>query len=571
MRPVLARRAQSRRRVVRARAPIRRLAADRQGGMIILAGAGFAVLFGFAGLATDLGAIVLARRQAQGAVDIAAMVAASNPAQAESLARRSLADNGYARDITTDVSPGRYRADPLLAPSDRFKPGAAPGNAIRVALRTSVRTHFGRFLGLPAILPVEVTGTAAQAQFAAFDLGSGTLSVDGGIANALLGALLGTSLSLSALDYDALLIGQVDTFRFLDALSVELGIRAGGYASVLQASASVGQIIRALRVAIQGEVNAAPTITALGTLLGNLTGALGSSTAVPIAQVVDLGAALDLSPGRTQAGPRTGLFNLISDAAVIANGQRQVSIELGANVAGLLSTRLTLAIGERRQSSGWAQPGSANASVSTAQTRLLIEVAIKAPLGLGSLSLPLYAELAPARATLRSLACPWSDQSERRVSVEAQPGLFRLAVAGVPRSAIAVGAATPDLRNPATLIDLPLVRVRASAQASLVSPAAQTLTFSDSDIRGHVTQSVTTTGLAQSLTGTLVQSLAISLDEVDLGLGLLLKPLLPPVIAPVSPVLDRILDSVFKVLGIRVGYADVTVGNTLCSRAALVQ
>ncbi|HEV7444752.1 MAG TPA: hypothetical protein VGO18_19310, partial [Steroidobacteraceae bacterium] len=388
-----------------------------------------------------------------------------------------------------------------------------------------------------------------------------------GVAN----ALLGTSVSLSAMDYNALLTVQVDALRFLDALSTDLGLRVGSYTEILQASASVGQILRALRAGAQGELNAAPAITALGTLLGNLNGALGASATVPISQVVDLGDAADLLTSRNTAGPRVGLLDVISDVAAIASGQRQISLDLGASVAGLLSTRLTLAVGERRQSSGWAQPGSAKASIYTAQTRLLIETAIKAPLGLGSINLPLYAELAPARATLRSMTCPWTDQSERRVSIDAQPGLLNLAIADVPRSAIVAGAATPDLREGAALIELPLLKVKARAYTSLASPGAQTLTFTDSDIRRHVTQSVTSSAMTQSLTASLVQNLGISIEGVDLGLASVLKPLLLPAIALIAPALDHILDSVFRVLGMRLGYADIAIDNTLCSRAALVQ
>ncbi|WP_204327080.1 hypothetical protein, partial [Stenotrophomonas maltophilia] len=66
--------------------------------------------------------------------------------------------------------------------------------------------------------------TAARAQFAAFHVGSGLAALDGGIANAVLGALLDTRLSLRAMDYDALLSTRVDAFRFLDALDARLNL-----------------------------------------------------------------------------------------------------------------------------------------------------------------------------------------------------------------------------------------------------------------------------------------------------------------------------------------------------------
>ncbi|RZM02798.1 MAG: hypothetical protein EOP68_20845, partial [Sphingomonas sp.] len=173
---------------------------------------------GAAAVGIDLGMVVQAKRKAQGAVDIAAMLAAAGGGGADALARRSLADNGYAA-ATVTVSPGSYAGNARIAPASRFQAGASPANAVRVGLRTGVPVHFAQVLGLPKTVPIQVTGTAASAQFAAISIGSGVAALDGGIANALLGAMLGTKLSLSVLDYNALLSTQVDAFRFLDALA----------------------------------------------------------------------------------------------------------------------------------------------------------------------------------------------------------------------------------------------------------------------------------------------------------------------------------------------------------------
>lgn len=552
-------------------AVLRRFTRERRGSVAILFGLGAVMLMSVASIGIDLGVVFQARRKAQGAVDMAAMLAAVNPAQADALARRSLSDNGYGATSPVTVSAGAYAANAQVAAANRFQVGVSPTNAVRVALQTSVQTHFARLIGLPPVVPLRVTGTAAQAQFAAFSIGSGTAALDGGIANALLGSLLGTKLSLSVMDYTALAGAHVDAFRFLDALSTSLNLQAASYTDILKANASIGQIIPALQVAAQGELNAAPVLSALGSLLGNLTGSSGASTTVPVSSVVDLGDAAALNPTRGTTGPKVGLLDLITDAAAVANGQKQISLDLGANITGLLSSRVTVAVGERRQSSSWAQPGTSNATIHTAQTRLLIEVTIAAPLGLGSIYLPVYAEIAPATATLKSVTCPWSDPSQRKVVIEAQPGLLTLAVAKVSRSAIAVGAATPDLTQPAPLLNLPLIWVTALARTTVTPPSPQTLTFSDSDITRQVSRTVTSTGLTTSLTGSLIQGLKISIDGLDLGLLGLLKPLLMPVLSLVTPSLDLILDNVLRLLGVRLGYAEITVDGTRCDQAVLVQ
>ena len=544
---------------------VRDLRRDRSGSVVVLVALGATALMGAAAVGIDLGIVMQAKRKAQGAVDIAAMLAAAGGGQADALARRSLTDNGYAA-ATVTVAPGSYAGEAKVAPADRFQAGARPANAVRVGLRTGVPVHFAQLLGLPKTVPIQVTGTAASAQFAAISIGSGVAALDGGIANALLGAMLGTKLSLSVLDYNALLTTQIDAFRFLDALAIGLNLQAANYTDLVAAKASVGQLAAALKVAAQGIAGAGAAVTALG----KLTTALPNAGAViPVAQVVDLGDSAALSPARGAAGPMIGLMDLVAGIAAGANGQNQIALDLGATVPGLLGTRLTLAIGERRQDSGYVQPGTASATVHTAQVRLLIEATLTAPLGLGTVTLPIYLEAAQASATLRNVACPWTAATRRQVTVDAQPGLATLAIANVPRSAIAVGAATPDLSRFANLIALPLLTVQGTARATMASPAPQTLTFSDDDIARQTTKTVSTTGLTRSLTGSLVQGLSLSIS------GLVVPPLLGPLLSTalmaVTPALDGVLDTTLRILGLRLGYADVTVDGTMCNQAVLVQ
>ncbi|WP_457104907.1 hypothetical protein [Methylobacterium sp. P5_C11] len=158
-----------------------------------------------------------------------------------------------------------------------------------------------------------------------------------------------------------------------------------------------------------------------------------------------LGDAAALALPRGFTGPSLNVMNLLGATGSLANGQNQVAVDLGATLPGLLTTRLTLAIGERKRSSGWVRPGSPNATMSTAQTRLLIEATVAAPLGLGTVNLPVYAEVAPAQATLQALNCAGS--GGRQVTLDAQTGLATLAIAGVPRSAITGAAPAQTCRS----------------------------------------------------------------------------------------------------------------------------
>ena len=538
------------------------LGRDRGGNVAILVALGAAMLMGAGAVGLDLGLVFQARRKAQGAADIAAMLAAVDTANADALARRSLADNGYGASAAT-VATGLYDASLSGPPPDsRFSAGASPANAVRVAVATTVPVTFGRAVGLPGSVPIRVTGTAASAQFAAFTIGSGIAALDGGIANAVLGALLGAKLSLGAVDYNALLSARLDGLRLLDALGASLGLQAGSYTDVVQANASVGQMLMAMRVASQGDPAAAAALTGILNALPN------AGNMLPVGQVDGLGDAAALAPGPGLTGPSVRLMDLVAATASLANGQNAVAIDLGAGVPGLLSARLTLSLGERRRSSGWVRPGSANATVRTAQTRLLIETTLAAPLGLGTLALPLYAEVAPAQGTLRALTCPWSAAGGRQVQIDAQTGLATLAIASVPRGAVGVAGSSPGLSQPATLIALPLLTVLGRAQVS-VGTTAQTLTFSDADIANHTVRSVASSGLAQSLTSSLVGGLVLSIDGI--GASPLLQTALGATLAAAAPALDAILDNTLRTLGLRVGYADLEVDGTLCNRAVLVQ
>ena len=538
------------------------LGRDGGGNVAILVALGAAMLMGAGAVGLDLGLVFQARRKAQGAADIAAMLAAVDATNADSLARRSLADNGYGASAAT-VATGLYDASTSgAAPGSRFSTGASPANAVRVALATTVPVTFGRAIGLPGSVPIRVTGTAASAQFAAFTIGSGTAALDGGIANAVLGALLGAQLSLGVSDYNALLSARIDGLRLLDALGAGLGLQAGSYTDIVQANASVGQMLIAMRVAAQG--NSA----AVAALSGILNALPNAGNMLPVGRVDGLGDAAALAPGPGLTGPSLQLMGVLAATASLANGQNAVAIDLGASVPGLISARLTLSLGERRRSSGWVRPGSANATIRTAQTRLLIETTLAAPLGLGTLALPLYAEVAPAQGTLRALTCPWSAAGSRQVQIEAQTGLATLAIASVPRGAIGVAGSSPGLSQPATLIALPLLTVLGRAQVN-VGTTTQTLTFSDADITNHTVRSVAAGGLAQSLTGSLVGGLVLNISGI--GVSPPLQTALGATLSAAAPAIDGILGTTLRTLGLRVGYADIDVDGTLCSQAVLVQ
>lgn len=542
-----------------------RFRSDQRGAVSIVTALGLTTLLGAAAFGLDLSRLYGTQRRVQGAADLAALSAASDLSTANAAARRALADNGFGDGTRIGVQAGAYLRSAAVANGSRFTPGATAPNAVRVSLTAPVPLTFGRYLGLPAHYDVSAVGTAANTRFAAFSVGSGVAALDAGLANAVLGALLGTSLSLNLMDYEALLSTRIDVFRFLDALALDLGLQAVSYNDIVTAGVTPAQVMRALAISTVS--------AAAGAALGRLGQALPrSANRLPLHDLVDLGDAAVLSPERGSRGPAIRLFDLVAGTAALANGERPVAIDLAATVPGLLATRLTLAIGERRQASGWVAPGSARATLRTGQVRLLIETQVKAPLNLGTLSLPLYVEAGIGQATLRAVSCSVA-AGGRQIELDVQPGLATLAIGAIQSAGINARSPPANLADPADLLRLPLLSltVRARAQTTVGSNYARRISFSGDDIARHRERVVSSTGLLGSATGSLLETLTIDIDGSGGLLLPTLRPLLVTTLSAAAPALDAILDGTLRTLGLQVGTATVAAEDIHCEQAVLVQ
>ena len=543
-----------------------RFRSDQRGAVSIVTALGLTTLLGAAAFGLDLSRLYGTQRRVQGAADLAALSAASDLSTANAAARRALADNGFGDGTRIGVQAGAYLRSAAVANGSRFTPGATAPNAVRVSLTAPVPLTFGRYLGLPAHYDVSAVGTAANTRFAAFSVGSGVAALDAGLADAVLGALLGTSLSLDLMDYEALLSTRIDVFRFLDALALDLGLQAVSYNDIVTAGMTPAQVMRAL---------AASTVSAAaGAALGRLGQALPrGANRLPLRDLVDLGDAAVLSPERGSQGPAIRLFDLVTGTAALANGgERPVAIDLAATVPGLLATRLTLAIGERRQASGWVAPGSARATLRTGQVRLLIETQVKAPLNLGTLSLPVYVEAGIGQASLRAVSCSGA-AGGRQIDLDVQPGLATLAIGAIQSAGINARSPPANLADPADLLRLPLLSltVRARAQTTVGSNYARRISFSGDDIARHRERVVSSTGLLGSATGSLLETLTIDIDGSGVLLLPTLRPLLVTTLSAAAPALDAILDGTLRTLGLQVGTATVAAEDIHCEQAVLVQ
>lgn len=187
------------------------------------------------------------------------------------------------------------------------------------------------------------------------------------------------------------------------------------------------------------------------------------------------------------------------------------------------------------------------------------------------MKLPIYIEAAKATATLASVTCPWSDPTRREVAIDARPGVVDLAIAKVSATSVDLSLPSPSLTDPTPLVALPLISVNGYARATWDAPYTQRLLFGNDDITQGKIRSTSSTQAVNSIASSLIQKLKLDIGGLDLVGILGLQKTLRPAIEAVAPPLDGVIDTMLRMLGVRVGFADVSVDNTRCARGVLVQ
>jgi uncharacterized membrane protein len=520
-----------------------------------------------AAFAVDAGSLYVEKRQAQGLADLAAITAAANIDRAELAARTTLEDNGASSDDVVAIT-GHY--DPAAPVGSRFVAGKAPANAVRVEYRTIGSRYFAG-----AIIPppqIGVSAIAASSADAAFSVGSRLAALNGGVLNDLLGGLTGTTISLSVMDYNALLAADVNLLAFLNTLALELDLTAGSYDQALASNVTLGQLGQALSKTAGLDGN---TKAAASRLASQASGS--QSRKLRLSRLIDFGGGRGnvLAASIEQVGASIGVMELLTASAIVAGNGRQVEIKNGLNLPGLLKTSIELGIGEPPQHAPWFRIGSGGEVVRTAQTRLALTTEIN---GLGGIlgtriAIPLYLELAFAEAKLNSVTCPSGGPSSARIAVDARPGIANLYLAEVDRKKLA-GFANPMARSPARLIQMPLVNISAQAHVEVAEMSYRPLIFKAADIKSRAPKQVSTTQITTSLTKSLLTGLSFNIElplGIAIGLPSNVTTLLGNALGAATPSLDAVLAQVLSTLGLSLGQADVTVHGASCGRAVLVQ
>ncbi|WP_292209751.1 pilus assembly protein TadG-related protein [Mesorhizobium sp.] len=579
---------------------VRSMLGDLKANFTVMTALSAPFALALAAFAIDEGSIYVERREAQSLVDLAAITAASNINNIEAAVVTTLGDNGMPGIVVqkagqtiapalgktvVSVTAGRYSPESSLGVDKRFEAGKTPYNAVHVTLKKIPARFFAS-----SLIPTPVIGTQAVASVAPqamFSVGSRLLSVNGGILNALLSKLLGGNISLSVMDYNALIAADVNLLSFFDALAVQLQLTGVSYSEVLASKATVGQIATAM-------ADVSPVGSTSKLALQTIASRTTSAVKIPLNHLVDLGSMGQLGLGQQSAGfsVDASAMGMLTTAAALANGSKQVELNLGATIPGLTSTTLAIAIGEPAQFSPWLTIGEKGAVVRTAQTRIKLVASVgigNSNLGGGTtllaVNLPLHIEVAYAEAKLTDISCPTGRPDSLEVSIAARPGVASLHLAA--SDADSSPTAFADFSNPQSfsnaqiaavrLLLIPLLSVNGSAALDITNNDPTTLTFNSTEIANKTIKTASTKNLTQSLTTSLVDDLSLSINALGLGLlnvTALLGTVKPAVIAALDAVtapVDELVYNVLAALGVHVGEADVRVMGATCGRSVLVQ
>jgi len=550
---------------------LRRFRADTRGTIAVISAVLITTILGIAALGVDVGSVYLDRRKAQGVADLASLAAVSDIANANAMTDMTVKANAPPDGTTFALQLGTYTPNAALTPARRFDASnTASPNAARVTLTTSTPLHFAKIITGRDSFTIQTTATAAVTQFGAFAIGSRLASVNGGLLNQVLGGLLGANLSLSVMDYNALISAKLDMFKFMDALATRLSLTGVTYDSILNSSVSVGKITGAM---LDTEKTAYGLNSGVvGALQQVDNAAQGLSTKVNVGSVIDLGPYRGLTVGQSpKVGISASAMDMVSAVAEIANQQHQVQMALNLNVPGIAGATLQLAVGERPQGTSWVAVGATGASVHTAQTRLLLTVQLGGSGSIPSVTLPIYIELASATATLDAIQCGLRNSSTTTATLGVTPAVIDAWIGAVSNSDFTNFRNAP---NPpaATLVSSPLVTVTGRAHATVTNLSPTPVTFTQSDIDSGVRKTVGTTDYTSSLLTKLFSDAQLNASVAGLGIGLpqVATATVGTILGTATSPIDQVLAAVLDTLGVGIGEADVWMTGIRCDGAVLV-
>jgi uncharacterized repeat protein (TIGR01451 family) len=431
-----------------------------------------------------------------------------------------------------------------------------------------------RFI-LAAALVLGVAGqseAACTVKGACVSAGPRLASVDTGksaLLGPLLGGLLGTQLSLTAVDWNTLATGNVRALDFLNAL--QAGANVSSPAQALNASVTLAQVATALGVAAQAQANTslATTLQALATQLN------GVGATVRVGDLLKLTADASTLGASTLNGldMLTGLIQLYNTKNV-ATTPAPVGLTGGVlGQAGIVNSVLLYAQVVEPPVYVCGPAGSTFHSAAiriklkldlvslSPATTLLTNLGVNAQIAIGKLDV--YLEVARAEGSLTAV-----DAVSRAVTLQVAPGVADAYIGSIADSVFfnrtrTLSAADVDYGQIGVLtLGALTVGIEVKSTSKGTAPFSNSVTLSGAFPQTRTVSSSTT--FATDIADSLVSNLALKAMP---ALGLLEGTVLPVVktivtgaLTPVlRPILSGIADPLLKLVGVGLGQIVVTV------------
>ncbi len=537
--------------------------ADRGAVALIFAG-GALMVFCCIGIAVDYGNVFAARRALQGTTDLAAISAATDLPHALPAANANAVVNGYTAADISQVTLGTYTANPAIVPAARFVASSLPSaNAVQVTMVHQQPLYFAKLvLGSNKSVSITTQALASRVETASFAIGSGVASLNNGIANAILGATLGTQISLTAIDYTALLNAKVDLFGLANAIAFQAGKPGETLSQAFSGTIATSALIAALQ-------SVAPGVTQLPQLLA---AALKGATTVDLTELLEFGpyANLPVNGPEPPLVATVSVLSLLQAAGQVGGIPHLIVLNIAANIPGITAITGSMTVGEPPVGSTILAVDQLGTSLHTSQIRLFLNLTLAGAVDGGILSLPLYVEIGYGTATLSAMSCSPLDSSSEQVTLSVTPGLANAWIGNVTSADMTNYAAEP-VPTTATLLNLlGIATVTGRANAAITSPAVPVV-FLAADIQNVVVKTTSTTDFVAPLITSVIGNLNLTVNL--LGLPILVPPGLTAAVSAqlalaVSPI-DQLLSSILQAAGLSLGNADTWVTGTTCTAATL--
>lgn len=498
----------------------------------------------FTALVVDSGRLWMQQRHLQTVADIAAIQAARQLgcgveiSDIVSAAQQAAVANGYGGQLADSPNIVDLVDVATVDGIRQFTSGGS--EAVRVYATRPVPASLvaGGLFGGNVTLQAQAVSSADPA-LAAFSAGSFAASLDSEdsvLLNALLGDLLGSSLSLSAVSYQGIAATNVSLGELLAASGT-----VGGLESLLQMQMSLGELADLT----------ASAMTASGTASADATAAMQQIASAAVSSAsVKLGDVLALSTPDQEAAGKVGfnVLSLLTTSALVANGAHALTVPLSVSVPSVSSIHALITIIEPPQMA--IGPAGANGvlctSLQTAQVRAEVDVVVSIPL-LAKIDLSLNAEVAQGSASLSDVS---DDGADASVTIAATPGIADIELTNSAGSGPARISTLLNLPIAELALDLPLQPVATQQLVYTVAhPASDNL---------PQTQTVSSP-LGDSLENALGQPGALDVTLLSALNAALVNSVVSSIVTPLLSEIGRVLlDPLLGLLGIRLGGMDVT-------------